>query len=65
MPGLYVNEGSGVNAVEYTGEYEVVPAVDEQTLFTAQKIMKRNLVVNAIPYLEVSNEFNGETITIG
>lgn len=65
MPGIYVNKGSGVNAVEYTGEYEVVPAVDEQTLFTAQKIMKRNLVVNAIPFLEVSNEFNGETITIG
>lgn len=49
----------------YDGEHIVTPMVDGQTLGTAQKIVQEDIVVEAIPYSEVSNETNGKTVTIG
>lgn len=50
----------------YEGEYEVVSKIDwDETLDTAKKYLSRNIVVKAIPYAEVSNEYGGKTVTIG
>ena len=49
----------------YAGEHIVTPMVDGQTLGTAKKIVQEDIVVEAIPYSEVSNETNGKTVTIG
>ena len=50
----------------YEGEYEVVSKIDwDETLDPAKKYLSRNIVVKAIPYAEVSNEYGGKTVTIG
>lgn len=49
----------------YTGDYEVTPAVESQTLPTAQKLMKQDMTIKAIPYFETSNDFDGKTVYIG
>ena len=50
----------------YDGAYDVTPsAVDDQTLYTAQKMMDADIKVKKIPYKEVSNTANGITVTIG
>lgn len=54
------------NAEPYKGEYEVAPKVDDFiTLETANKRMTDNVTVMPIPYSEVSNDYGGNTITIG
>ncbi len=58
-------EASGGSYPFFDGEYNVTPAVDEQKLETAKKVMRENLTVLAIPYAEVSNLANGKTVTIG
>lgn len=49
----------------YVGEHTVIPAVSEQTLDTAKKMVQEDIVVEAIPYSEVTNATNGKTVTIG
>ena len=49
----------------YDGAYDVTPAVDAQTLPTAQKFLTSNIDVAAIPYAEVSNNSGGKTVIIG
>lgn len=49
----------------YTGDYEVTPAVESQTLPTAQKLMEQDMTIKAIPYFETSNDFDGKTVYIG
>ena len=49
----------------YTGPYEVTPDIDGETLVTSLKTMLGNVVVNPIPYAEVSNNTGGLTVTIG
>lgn len=49
---------------EYEGDYTVVPKRDEQTLKTAQKVMKADLLVTGIPYYSTSNTSGGETVYI-
>lgn len=49
----------------YNGPYSVTPAIIEQTLETARKMMTANMKVKEIPYAEVSNTANGITATIG
>lgn len=50
----------------YDGEYIVTPSTNsEQTLNTANKLMKENVVVKEIPYFEVSNNSGGNTVYIG
>lgn len=62
---LDFGEVYGTTASKYEGSYEVVPKVVAQTLPTAQKIMQKDLVIAVIPYAEVSNLFDGKTVTIG
>lgn len=57
--------GEGGNKDYYTGSYEVTPLLEEQVLLTEEKTMSNNLVVNPIPYYEVSNNYNGVTVVIG
>ena len=48
----------------YDGPYEVTPKVTAQTLHTAQKFMREDVYVRAIPYFDVSNPAGGNTIYI-
>ena len=49
----------------YSGGYTVVPAMDEQMLETAEKLMQENLIIKPIPFYDVGNTTNGRTIYIG
>ena len=62
---LDFGEGYGGATNKYDGEYDVTPKVVAQTLPTARKLMQKDLVIEPIPYAEVSNAFNGQTVTIG
>lgn len=48
----------------YAGEYEVVPAPDEQVLETALHTMRDDVTVHPIPYHSVSNDAGGYTVSI-
>lgn len=48
----------------FTGDYEVTPKVDAQTIPTAQKFMAEDMVIKAIPYYDVSNTSGGTTVYI-
>ena len=48
----------------YQGSYEVTPTVKGETLATAKKTMLMDLIINKIPYAEVTNTANGLTVTI-
>lgn len=48
----------------YEGPYDVTPKVEAQTLQTAQKFMREDVSVRAIPYFDVSNPAGGNTIYI-
>ncbi len=48
----------------YEGPYDVTPKVTAQTLQTAQKLMREDVSVRAIPYFDVSNPAGGNTIYI-
>lgn len=50
---------------DYTGEYEITPKVNEQELKTKDKHMVKDLLIKAIPYYEVENVYNGQTVIIG
>lgn len=49
----------------YQGPYEVTPKVNAQTLATAQKNMKYDMQIKAIPYFDVGNTSGGSTVYIG
>lgn len=49
----------------YRGDYEITPALAEQTVETADKWLSQNIIVKEIPYAETSNLAGGYTITIG
>ena len=49
----------------YEGSYEITPAIESQTLPTADRRMQADLTVLKIPYYEVGNTQNGKTIIIG
>lgn len=47
----------------YSGEYEVVPnAFNTQVLPTANKMLKKDIVVQKVPYFETSNNYDGVTV---
>ena len=48
----------------YEGPYDVTPKVTAQALQTAQKLMREDVSVRAIPYFDVSNSAGGNTIYI-
>lgn len=50
---------------KYDGEYSVTPSAEgDITLETAQTMLDADVIVNKIPYAEVSNSANGTTVTI-
>jgi hypothetical protein len=54
------------NLSTYNGEYHITPSVNEDiTMETAKKIMKADVMVEKVPYAEVTNIANGKTVTIG
>lgn len=48
----------------YEGAYEVTPKITEQTLETADKVMRTDVTVHEVPYSEVRNEAGGLTVNI-
>lgn len=54
-----------IDVEPYEGEYSITPKVTSQTLDTQNKLMQSDLVVEKIPYAEVTNVSNGKTVTIG
>lgn len=48
----------------YSGDYEVTPSTESQTLNTMNKVMADDVSIKEIPYFETSNEY-GKTIYIG
>lgn len=50
----------------YAGEYEATPKTDMDTvLYTANKVLKDDIVIKKIPYSETSNLSDGYTVYIG
>ncbi len=49
----------------FDGDYILTPRADPQTVPTKNKILLEDMVVDAIPYAEVTNLSNGKTVTIG
>jgi hypothetical protein len=65
---LMVSEGkwSVKELPKYDGEYSITPNTDSKiTLQTGQKMVDANIVINKIPYFEVTNNSGGITATIG
>lgn len=50
---------------EYDGEYIIIPRFQDQTLYTKDKKLIKNVVVKQIPTYEALNSAGGFTITIG
>ena len=50
---------------EYSGQYEVTPKLEAQTLSTAFKTMNRDVEIKEIPITRVSNTSGGNTVIIG
>lgn len=58
--------GAGDSNYEiYEGSYKVTPSVSNQTLDTANKLMKSDVIIEEIPYAEVTNNSGGKTASIG
>lgn len=57
--------GSGGTLPYYKGDYTVEPRKVSQTLATANRSMKEDVVVNEIYYAETSNVGGGYTAYIG
>lgn len=50
----------------YEGVYSVTPKpFNRQELNTKNKFLKENVVIEAIPYYQVTNDQNGITVNIG
>lgn len=62
---LHVVETAGPDIPDYDGSYTVRPEVEPQTLETREKVMRENMTVQAIPYHEVDNPQDGQTVIIG
>lgn len=67
MKGLCNLTGSltkAVGYIDYTGEYEVIPKVEQQILNTKDRHMVDDVTVKAIPYFDVGNNAGGSTVYI-
>lgn len=54
-----------VGYADYTGSYDVVPKFEEQTLQTASKLMRDDVVVKEITVTKIANSSGGNTVIIG
>lgn len=53
------------NCIPYIGEYEIIPnAFNAQILSTANKLLKKDVIVQKVPYYETSNVQDGITVYI-
>lgn len=52
------------DAPEYGGTYEVTPTDAEQSLATANMLLRRDVTVHSVPYFETGNESGGVTVSI-
>lgn len=50
---------------DYEGSYIITPGADSKTIATNDKHLSQDIVIEPIPYAEVSNDANGYTVTIG
>ena len=50
---------------EYEGPSVVTPSSAEQTLFTADRVIKEDINIKSIPYTEIANYAGGNTAIIG
>lgn len=57
-------ETGTVGGSVYEGAYDITPSTVTQTLFTADHLMSKNVVVKSIPYREETNVSGGTTIYI-
>lgn len=48
----------------YTGEYDVIPKVEDQYLETSGRHLSKDVHVYKIPYYKTSNESGGMTVSI-
>ena len=74
MINAVIRDGGKINAILgkggggypiYKGDYEVTPAFEQQSLATADKVLKEDVTVKAIPRYDVTNEAGGITTYIG
>ena len=49
----------------YKGTYTVTQSVERQILDTSNKLLQADVLVEEIPYAEVTNNSGGKTATIG
>lgn len=65
--GMYLESGDSIIDYDmYTGQYDVTPLPNvEQILRTRNMVLKHDIVIEPIPYAEVSNTAGGKTVTIG
>ena len=54
----------GAGGEPYAGEYEITPTTSEQTLATKRKLLRDDVTVHSIPYVETTNEQGGFTVSI-
>lgn len=54
----------GTSGDEYGGPFEVTPTSFEQTLNTADKIVRQNITINPIPSNYGLITWNGSTLTV-
>ena len=60
-----VLQRSAPPAEYYDGVYDVRPTVEDQSLPTKDKLLYKDVNVEAIPYFETTNESGGYTVIIG
>ena len=67
FPEGFINEIRSIvsNADFWDGNYEITPSIISQNLDTRGKTMRDDLLINKIPYYEVSNNSFGRTVYIG
>lgn len=50
---------------DYDGSYILTPDADQQIISTNDRHLTKDIIIQPIPYAEVSNDANGYTVTIG
>lgn len=52
------------NYTNYTGDYEIIPKVEAQTMFTKNKLMINDVEIKGVPIFSTSNNAGGNTVYI-
>ncbi len=56
---------SGNGGEPYEGEYVMTPKIYEQMMPTKNKVLRKDVTIKAIPYVESDNVAGGKTVRIG